>query len=109
MALVLLVLATEVVFGEMAIAYPLVVDRVRRRRPGLLDGLGGQLEQDLCRKGVVGRLQGGQLLHDEVHVCVLSCGQTEEAEAGGSCRSPRRWGQNSGPCPNARSMRRRPA
>ena len=35
---------------------------------GLLDGLGGKLEQHLSRKGVVVRLQGGQLPHDGVHV-----------------------------------------
>ena len=43
----------EVVLGEMAIAHPFVLNRLGRRRPGFLDGLGCQFEQHLCRERVV--------------------------------------------------------
>ena len=44
----------------------------------ILDGLGGQLEQDLGSERVVARVQDGQLLQDGVHIRVLASGHTEQ-------------------------------
>jgi hypothetical protein len=77
------------------------VDRLGRRRSGLLDGLGGQLEQDLSREGVVATTQGGQLLRDGVRV--LACAQTEQTEASGTVVVLVAGASLAGHGPNARS------
>ncbi len=89
MAFVLFCLAVELILGEMPLSNPHVFDRFGLRRPGLFNGFGGELKQDLRRKRVIREMELTKPVRDRI--VIFTGSEAEQDETSGRSRIGVSW------------------